>query len=111
MIQAKPVGPRLLVKPLDPSESMRSGIVLPVEVADGERRGVVQAVGSWYRELGEDGPLHSPLDVQPGEVVIYEPNTGTKVKLDLNEDGTYEEFVVLHVNDVLLILQEVYAEV
>lgn len=107
-VQPKPVGPRLLVKPLEANEQTSAGIVLPNEVRNLERRGVVQEVGDgWYRELREDTVEFTPLSIKRGEVVVYPDKAGVKVRLDLNENGKSEEFLVLHVNDVLLVLVDV----
>jgi co-chaperonin GroES (HSP10) len=107
MLEAVPQGPRLLVKPMEASETAHHGIVLPVELARKESRAIVQAVGQgWFRELGEDGPVHTPLGIEPGEVVVYKQGDGTEVSLDLLENGQPERFLVLHMNEVLLTLHE-----
>jgi co-chaperonin GroES (HSP10) len=111
MLRAKPQGPRVLVKPLEASETSHYGIVLPVEVGARESRAIVVAVGSgWFREMHEDGPLHTPLPAMPGDVVVYKRGDGIEVSLDLNETGVVEEFLVLHWNEVLLTLEEVPVE-
>lgn len=107
MLRAKPVGPRLLVQPLEAIEMTRNGIVLPGEVRDKESRAVIIEVGQWYRYVGEEGVAMAPMDMRPGEVVVYERNSGTRVTLDLRENGQAEEFIVLHINEVLLVLAEI----
>lgn len=107
MLCAKPVGPRLLVQPLEASEVTVKGIVLPEEVREKESRAVIINVGQWYRYVGEEGVQMAPMDMRPGEVVVYERNCGTKVVLDLEENGQAEEYLVLHINEVLLVLTEV----
>lgn len=107
-VNPKPNGPRLLVKPLDANETNHNGIVLPVEVKDKERRGIVHAVGDgWYREPTEDGMTMTPLSFSPGDVIVYGRGSGVHVTLDLAENGVGEDFVVLLVQDVLLTLEDV----
>jgi co-chaperonin GroES (HSP10) len=111
-VRAKPVGPHLLVKPLDADQTARFGLVLPPEVRATESRGVVQEVGDgWYRNLTEDSAEFTPLPMKRGDVVVYRSNSGVTVKLDLAENGEFEEFVLLHIQEVLLTLVDVPSQV
>jgi co-chaperonin GroES (HSP10) len=106
----KPIGPRVLVKVFDEQEY--HGIVLPAGARARHLRGMIVAAGDgWYREMNEDGPTHTPLTVSVGDTVVWDQRDGVRVTLDLAENGEHEEFVVLHMNDVLLVLVDQPAEV
>lgn len=110
-VKATPVGARVLVRKLEASETTNSGIVLPDDVRKRESRAVVVEVGAWYRHLAEDGIETAPLSIAKGDVVVYAEGRGTGVVLDLAENGMQEPFIVLDMNDVLLVLQEVESSV
>lgn len=88
----RPVGDRLVIKPLEQEETTRGGIILPDSAKEKPNRGKVLAVGSG-RTL-ENGTKIA-LDVQPGQVVMYGKYSGTEIKVD------GEEFVILQERDVL----------
>lgn len=88
----RPVGDRLVVKPLEQEEKTRGGIILPDSAKEKPNRAKVLAVGSG-RTL--DNGKRLPLDVQVGQVVLYGKYSGTEIKVD------GEEFVILQERDVL----------
>lgn len=102
------IGPRLLVQPFEASEAMTAaGIVLPIEAKHEERRGAVVAVGTIWKDTDSMGSLnHAQLPIDVGAVVIYRTCSGTRVSLDLGETGTVEQYLVLELNEVLLVLED-----
>lgn len=108
-MRARPVGPRVLVKPMDASESAtESGLVLPQEVAAQERRGIVVEVGTYITGWDSTDDLQEkPLPVAQGDMVIYKKGCGTGVRIVNDETGVGEDFVVLELQEVLLVLEEV----
>jgi chaperonin GroES len=110
-IRPRPVGPRVLVTKLEANEQTYSGIILPEDTRARERRGCIVAVGDgWFRALNDDVVEHTPLPLKVGETVIWEKGHGTHVTIDVNENGVSEDFVLLHINEVLLVLDEVLKE-
>lgn len=89
-----PLGNRLLVKPSTKEQVTKSGIVLPDTAKEKPQEGTVIAVGSG--KLLDDG-RRIPLDVQPGQTVVFAKYAGTEIKL---ED---EEYLILKEDDVLAI--------
>ncbi|MGQ9675845.1 MAG: co-chaperone GroES [Chloroflexota bacterium] len=89
-----PLGNRLLVKPNAKEQVTKSGIVLPDTAKEKPQEGTVIAVGSG--KLLDDG-RRIPLDVQPGQTVVFAKYAGTEIKL---ED---EEYLILKEDDVLAI--------
>jgi chaperonin GroES len=91
-MKLKPLGDRLIVKPLDEEETTASGIVLPDTAKEKPQKGTVVAVGDGA--VNEDGSRR-PLDVSKGDEVLYSKYGGTEVTV---ED---DELLVLRESDVL----------
>jgi len=89
----KPLGDRLLVKPVDEEETTASGIVLPDTAKEKPQKGKVLAVGEG--KFDEDGEKRIPLDVAQGDEVLYSKYGGTEVTVD------GEDLLVLRESDVL----------
>ena len=93
----KPLGDRILVKPLSREETTKSGIVLPDTAKERPQEGIVEAVGTGRRL--DSGEIQ-PLDVHEGQRVLFAKYAGTEFKLD-NED-----YLVLREPDVLALVEE-----
>jgi len=75
----KPLGDKVLVKPLDEEDVSAGGIVLPDSAKEKPQEGTVIAVGDGkVLESGE----RSEIAVKPGEIVIYSKYGGTEVTID-----------------------------
>ena len=92
-MKLKPLGDRLIVKPVEEEETTASGIVLPDTAKEKPQRGKVLAVGDG--KVSEDSGNRIPLDVSAGDEVLYSKYGGT----DINVDG--EDLLVLRESDVL----------
>jgi chaperonin GroES len=92
-MKLKPLGDRLIVKPIEEEETTASGIVLPDTAKEKPQKGKVVAVGDGRWD--EDGEKRIPLDVAEGDEVLYSKYGGTEVTV---ED---EELLVLKEADVL----------
>jgi chaperonin GroES len=92
-MKLKPLGDRLIVKPIDEEETTASGIVLPDTAKEKPQKGKVVAVGDGRWD--EDGEKRIPLDVSEGDEVLYSKYGGTEVTVD------DEELLVLRESDVL----------
>jgi chaperonin GroES len=90
-MKLKPLGDRLLVKPLEEEETTASGLVIPDTAKEKPQKGKVLAVGDGKLEDGE----RIPLDVAEGDEVLYSKYGGT----DITVDG--EDLLVLRESDVL----------
>jgi len=95
-MKLKPLGDRLIVKPLDEEETTASGIVLPDTAKEKPQKGEVLAVGDGSRN--DDGN-RIPLDVSEGDTVLYSKYGGTEVKVD------GDDLLVLRESDVLAVVQ------
>jgi chaperonin GroES len=92
-MKLKPLGDRLLVRPVEEEETTASGIVLPDTAKEKPQKGKVLAVGEGRYD--EDGEKRIPLDVKEGDEVLYSKYGGT----DITVDG--EDLLVLRESDVL----------
>ena len=92
-MKLKPLGDRLIVKPIEEEETTASGIVLPDTAKEKPQKGQVVAVGDG--KWDEDGEKRIPLDVAEGDEVLYSKYGGTEVTVEGNE------LLVLRESDVL----------
>jgi chaperonin GroES len=92
----KPLGDRIVVKPLDAQERTKSGIVLPDTAKEKPQEGKVIAVGTG--RLLDDGSVKA-IEVKHGDRVLYGKYSGTEVSV---EDTDY---LILREEDVLAVVQ------
>jgi chaperonin GroES len=92
-MKLKPLGDRLVVKPIDEEETTASGIVLPDTAKEKPQKGKVVAVGEGRWD--DEGEKRIPLDVSEGDEVLYSKYGGTEITV---ED---DELLVLRESDVL----------
>ncbi|MCB0044103.1 MAG: co-chaperone GroES [Caldilineaceae bacterium] len=93
----KPLGDRLLVKPIEQEEQTATGIFLPETAKEKPQQGKVEAAGPGSRK--EDGERIA-MDVAVGDKVLYAKYAGTSIKLE------GQEFLILKESDVLAIVQD-----
>jgi chaperonin GroES len=89
----KPLGDRVLVRPVEEEQTTASGIVLPDTAKEKPQKGEVLAVGDGRWD--EDGEKRIPLDVAEGDEVLYSKYGGT----DIIIEG--EDLLVLRESDLL----------
>ena len=94
-VKMRPLGDRVLVKPLSRETVTKSGIVLPDTAKEKPQEGTVIAVGSG--RLLDNGD-RAPIDVREGDRILFAKYGGTEFKLD------GEEYLVLKENDILAII-------
>ncbi|MBI4127608.1 MAG: co-chaperone GroES [Parcubacteria group bacterium] len=94
----KPLGDRVIVKPITEEERTKSGIVLP-DTAEKERpeQGEVIAVGPGKRM--EDGK-RAPMEVKKGDRVVFTKYSPNEVEID------DVEYLILKEDDVLAIIEK-----
>jgi chaperonin GroES len=90
-MKLKPLGDRLLVKPVEEEETTASGLVIPDTAKEKPQKGKVLAVGDGMLEDGK----RIPLDVAEGDEVLYSKYGGTEITVD------GEDLLVLRESDVL----------
>ena len=93
----RPLGDRMVVKPIEQEEVTSSGIYLPETAKEKPQQGNVISVGPGARD--EDGERIA-MDVSVGDVVLYAKYSGTTIKLE------GKEYLILRENDVLAIVEK-----
>lgn len=91
----KPLGDRILIKPLDSEEKTKGGIVLPDSAKEKPQEGEVIALGSgtWV------GEKLVPFEVKIGDKVLFSEYGPEKIKID----GT--EYKIAESKDILAIIK------
>ena len=97
-MNVRPLDDRILVKPLEVEEKTAGGIVLPDTAKEKPLEGVVKAVGNG--KILEDGKVR-PLDVKPGDRILFGKYAGTEIKIDGKQHQIMRE------HEVLAVLEEV----
>ena len=90
----KPLGDRVLIKPLEEEGKTKGGIVLPDTAKEKPQEGRVIAVGKGKQEEGKI----IPLEIKEGDKVLYGKYSGTEVTIDK------EEYIILSEGDILGII-------
>ena len=92
----KPLGDRLVIKPIEQEDVTSTGIFLPETAKEKPQQGKVVAAGPGARkETGE----RIALDVAVDDTVLYAKYAGTTIKLD------GQEYLILKETDVLAIVE------
>ncbi|MYB44510.1 MAG: co-chaperone GroES [Acidimicrobiia bacterium] len=92
----KPLGDRVIVSPNEDDEQRTaSGLVIPDTAKEKPVTGTVLAVGPG--ELNDDGD-RTPVDVAPGDTVVYSKYAGTELKYE------GEEYLILASRDLLAVV-------
>jgi chaperonin GroES len=86
MAKFTPLHDRILVRRIEEGETTRGGIIIPDSAKEKQQEGEVISVGSG--RVNDDGKVF-PLDVKPGDRVLFGKYSGTEIKID------GEEFVIL----------------
>ena len=95
-VKIQPLGDRVLVKPGESKETKRGGIIIPDSAKEKPQEGLVVATGKG--KTTEDGKV-LPMDVKPGDKILYGKYSGTEIKLD------DEEYLIMHQDDIVGILK------
>jgi chaperonin GroES len=93
-MKIRPLHDRLVVKRTQEEEKTKGGIIIPDTAKEKPIEGTVVAVGNG--KLLKNGKLH-PLEVKPGDKVLFGKYSGTEVKVD------GEELVLLREDDVVAV--------
>ncbi len=92
----RPLGERVVVKALPSEEKTRGGIVLPDTAKEKPQEGEVIAVGSG--KLLETGQ-RVPIDLKPGDKILFSKYAGNEVKID------DVEYLIMRESDILGVIE------
>ena len=91
----KPIGDKVVIKPIAVEETTKSGIVLPDSAQEKPQQGEVIAVGDGIYQNG----VKIPMELKVGDRVVYGKFGGVDVKLN------GEEVIIMAEKDVLVVLK------
>lgn len=92
----KPLADRVVVRPVEESETMKGGIIIPDTAKEKPMQGEIIEVGSG--RTNDDG-LKTPLEVKKGDKVLYGKYSGTEVSI------AGEDFLIMRESDIFAIIQ------
>lgn len=95
-MEIRPLGDRILVKPLEAEEKTKGGILLPDTAKEKPQEGKVVAVGKG--KLNDKGTIQ-PLELKVGNRVLYGKYSGTEIS---NKDG--DQLLIMREEDVFAVL-------
>ena len=87
-----PLADRVLVKPLDATETKKGGIIIPDTAKEKPQEGEVVAIGKG--RLNEKGERIA-LEVQAGDKILFRKYSGTEITVD------QEKYLILQENEIL----------
>src|ERR1700756_4187090 len=93
----RPLHDRVVVKRIDPDAKSAGGIIIPDTAQEKPSQGEIIAVGPGGRD--ESGKL-IPIDVKPGDRVLFGKWSGTEVKID----GV--EYLIMKESDIMGVLHD-----
>jgi len=88
----RPLHDRVLVRRIEADEKTAGGIIIPDTAKEKPQEGEVVAVGEGARSEAGD---RQPLDVKPGDRVLFGKWSGSEVKID------DEDLLIMKESDIL----------
>ena len=96
----RPLHDRVVVRRIEAEEKTAGGIIIPDTAKEKPQQGEVMSVGPGGRD--ESGKL-IPIDVKPGDRVLFGKWSGTEVKLD----GV--EYLIMKESDIMGVITDLPA--
>lgn len=88
----RPLHDRVLVRRIEAEEKTAGGIIIPDSAQEKPSEGEIISVGSGAK--AEDGTV-TPLDVKPGDRILFGKWSGTEVKID------GEDLIIMKESDIM----------
>ena len=92
----RPLHDRVLVRRIEAEEKTSGGIIIPDTAKEKPQEGEVVAVGPGARD---DSGKIQPLDVKPGDKILFGKWSGTEVKID------DQDLLIMKESDVLGVVE------
>ncbi|MEL7041119.1 MAG: co-chaperone GroES [Pseudomonadota bacterium] len=92
----RPLGDRVLVRRVEEATKTAGGIIIPDTATEKPQEGEVLAVGNGA--IGDDNE-RVPLDVKPGDKILFGKWGGTEVKID------GEDLLIMKESDVMGVIE------
>jgi len=94
-LKIKPLGDRVLVEPIEETETKKGGIIIPDSAKEKPQESKIVALGTG--KIDDDGKK-VPFEVKKGDIVLTNKYGGTEIKLD----GV--EYKILNQDDILAVI-------
>ena len=92
----RPLGDRILVRRLEEGEQKQGSIIIPDTAKEKPQQGEVMAIGNGkLMETGE----RVPIEVKPGERILFGKYSGSDIKID------GQEYMILREDEILGVLE------
>ena len=92
----KPLADRVVVKPVEETETKKGGIIIPDTAKEKPMQGEVVEVGPG--RTSEEGNK-MPLEVKKGDKVLYGKYSGTEVSIE------GEDYLIMRESDIFAVIQ------
>jgi chaperonin GroES len=93
----RPMQDRIIVKRVDEETKTAGGIFIPDTAKEKPQQGEVVAVGKGKKT--EDGKI-IPMDVKPGDKVLFGKYAGTEIKLE------GQDYLIMREDDILGVVEK-----
>ena len=94
-MNVRPLHDRIIVQRLEEGEQQIGGIIIPDSAKEKPQQGKVLAVGNG--KINDEGK-RIPLDVLPGNLILFGKYSGQEIKLD------GEEYLIMKEDEVLAVI-------
>lgn len=95
-VNLQPLGDRVLLKPIENKENRRGGLIIPETAKEKPQEGEIVACGKG--KVNDEGKV-LPMDVKPGDRVLYGKYSGNEIKLN------DQDYLIMHQEDILGVLK------
>ena len=95
-LNIKPLGDRVVVKPLEAEDKTKGGIILPDTAKEKPQEGKIVAIGKG--KIDENGKSVS-MEVKMGDKILYGKYSGTEITIDK------EQYIILKEEDILAVIE------
>lgn len=92
----RPLHDRVFIQRIEEEQQARGGIIIPDTAKEKPQQGKVIATGDG--KINEDG-TRRPLDVKPGDQVLFGKYSGSEVKID------DQEYLIMREDEILGIFE------
>jgi len=95
-MHVRPLHDRVLIRRVEEKEVVKGGIIIPDTAKEKPMEGEVVAVGPG--KMQDDGK-RVPMDVKPGDRILFGKYAGTEIKID------DQELVIMREEEILAVLE------
>jgi chaperonin GroES len=93
-VKVSPLGDRVVIRPLEETETMRGGLYIPDTAKEKPQQGEIVAVGPGRYEKGQ----RVPMELEVGQTVLYGKYSGSEVTID------DQQLLIIKESDVLAVI-------